>query len=219
MATTEEDLNQLERDIRTFKIEFEQYFGGGKKRPPADTEWRIDLVMKRYSERGTNMNSGQRFRYATLAMTYSKYRQMFHKRMQQKEEGVVEHHFGAAAKALEAERARAAAREPARQPVRQVEEIEQELQKEQKQPKRPASFAATVSDPDAETAIVRGLFDAYARAQHDTGETAGRLTLDQFREFIRQKTEQLQKQKSCREVEYRIEVKGGKASLKARVRS
>jgi hypothetical protein len=61
MATTEEDLNQLERDIRAFKIEYEQYFGGGKKRPPADTEWRIDLVMKRYSERGTNLNSARCF--------------------------------------------------------------------------------------------------------------------------------------------------------------
>jgi len=210
MATTEEDLNQLERDIRTFKIEFEQYFGGGKKRPPADTEWRIDLLMKRYSERGQNMNSGQRFRYATLAMTYSKYRQMFHKRMQQKEEGAVEHHFGAAAKALEAERARSAPRETAREPARKEQEEKQ---------KEIAPFAVTIADPDAETAVVRGLFDAFSRAQQESGEAAGSLTLEQFRQFIRRKTEQLQRQKSCREVEYRIEVKCGKASLKARVRS
>jgi hypothetical protein len=213
MATTEEDLNQLERDIRMFKIEFEQYFGGGKNRPPGDIEWRIDLVMKRYSERGLNMNSGQRFRYSTLAMTYSKYRQMFHKRMKQKEEGVVEHHFGAAAKALEAERARAAKRQAAREPARK------EIAEERAEQKQIAPFAATVTNPDAETAVVRGLFDAFARAQHEAGEAEGRMTLDQFRTFIRQKTEQLQKQKSCREVEYRIEVKGGKASLKARVRS
>jgi hypothetical protein len=210
MATTEEDLNQLERDIRAFKIEYEQYFGGGKKRPPADTEWRIELVMKRYSERGQNMNSGQRFRYATLAMTYSKYRQMFHKRMKQKEEGAIEHHFGAAARALEADRARVATRETVRQPARK------ELKEE---PKEIAPFAATVSNPDAETAVVRGLFDAFARAQQESGEATGSLTLEQFRQFIRNKTEQLQQQKSCREVEYRIEVKGGKASLKARVRS
>lgn len=207
MPTVEDDLNQLERDIRTFKIEFEQYFGGGKKRPPADTEWRIDLVMKRYSERGMNMNSGQRFRYATLSMTYSKYRQMFHKRMQQKEEGAVERHFGAAAKLLEEQRVRAAAREQARQPARQEP--------------RPAAaaFAATVTNPDAETEIVRGLFDAFSRAQKEAGEEKGRLTLAQFREFIRKKTELLQKQESSQEVEYRIEVTGGKARLKARVRS
>jgi len=33
--TTEEDMNQLEKDIRQLKIEYEPYFGGGKKRPPA----------------------------------------------------------------------------------------------------------------------------------------------------------------------------------------
>jgi hypothetical protein len=206
MATTEEDLNQLERDIRAFKIEYEQYFGGGKKRPPADTEWRIDLVMKRYSERGTNLNSGQRFRYATLAMTYSKYRQMFRKRLKDKEEGAVARHFGVAAKALEAERARAVPPEAAAR-VAQVAMA-----------REAAPFAAIVKDPDSETAVVRGLFDALARAQQETGEVSDRLTLDQFRQFIRKKTAQLQ-QKSGSEVEYRIEVKAGKAHLKARVHS
>jgi hypothetical protein len=143
-------------------------------------------------------------------MTYSKYRQMFHKRVKQKEEGAAEHHFGHAAKALEAERVRSVAREIARQPARQEPEERQ---------KEIAPFAATVTDPDAEMAVVRGLFDAFSRAQQESGEAAGRLTLEQFRQFIRQKTEQLQRQKSCREVEYRIEVKAGKASLKARVRS
>ena len=33
MATVDEDLNQIERDIRTLKIEYEQFFGGGRKRP------------------------------------------------------------------------------------------------------------------------------------------------------------------------------------------
>ena len=199
MATVEEDLDQLEKDIRNFKIEFEQYFGGGKKRPPADTEWRIDLIMKRYSERGISMNSGQRFRYATMAMTYSKYRQMFRKRLQTREEGAVKRHFGAAAKVLEAQRDRRAAQQPAKQDAK--------------------TFAVIITDPDAETAVVRGLFEALSRAQRVSGEAARQLTLEQFREFIREKTEQLQDQKSGRPVEYRIELKGGKVSLKARVRS
>jgi Zn-dependent oligopeptidase len=212
MTTVEEDLNQLERDIRMFKIEFEQYFGGGKKRPPADTEWRIDLVMKRYSERGLNMNSGQRFRYSTLAMTYSKYRIMFRQRMKQKEEGFTKHHFGAAAKALEAERtqpAAAARKAGARRTQHEIAEEQKEI----------AAFARTVTDPSADTGAVRELFDAYSRAQQQSGEDAGRLTLTQFRQFIRGKTEQIQQQQSCREVEYRVEVNAGKVSLKARVRS
>ena len=30
----EDDLSRLEHDIRQMKIEYEQFFGGGKKRPP-----------------------------------------------------------------------------------------------------------------------------------------------------------------------------------------
>src|SRR5579863_8610813 len=104
--TIEEDLGQIEKDIRQMKIEYEQYFGGGKARPPADIEWRIETCLKRYSDRGGEMNYGQRFRYGNLTQMYSKFRDMFRKRMKQKEEGTVQRHFGAAAREIEAERAR-----------------------------------------------------------------------------------------------------------------
>ncbi len=101
----DEELNQFERDIRQLKIEYEQFFGGGKKRPPADIEWRIDLMIKRHGDRGASMNYGQRFRYNNLLQTYSRYRDIFHKRMRNREEGSVQRHFGAAARAVAEERA------------------------------------------------------------------------------------------------------------------
>src|SRR6202035_4954737 len=109
MATIDEELGQLERDIRQLKIEYDQYFGGGRKRPPTEIEWRIETLVKRYSERGGELKFGQRFRYNNLSQTYAKYKDIFRKKLQQKEEGKVQRHFGAAAKAIEAERARAAA--------------------------------------------------------------------------------------------------------------
>src|SRR5216683_7711617 len=109
MATVDEDLGQIERDIRQLKIEYDQYFGGGRKRPPTEIEWRIDQLMKRYSERGGELKFAQRFRFNNLSQTYAKYKDILRKKMQQKEEGKVQRHFGAAAKAIEAERAKAAA--------------------------------------------------------------------------------------------------------------
>src|SRR5262249_24222484 len=108
MATIDEELGQIERDIRQLKIEYDQYFGGGRKRPPTEIEWRIDLLMKKYSERGGDLKSGQRFRFNNLSQTYAKYKDIFRKKLKQKEEGTVQRHFGAAAKAIEAERKRAA---------------------------------------------------------------------------------------------------------------
>src|SRR5579864_2755239 len=106
MPTIDEDLSQIERDIRTLKIEYEQFFGGGRSRPPADTQWRVDTLVRRYAERVAELSSGQRFRYNNLTQTYAKYQDLWRKKLMQKEGGVSLRHFGAAAKAIEAQRSR-----------------------------------------------------------------------------------------------------------------
>jgi hypothetical protein len=198
--TVDEDLAQLERDIRQLKIEYEQYFGGGKARPPSDIEWRIDTLMKRYSDRGADMNYGQRYRYGNLTQMYSKYRQVFRKRMKEKEEGTVHRHFGAAAREIEAQRASQRARATKPQPA-------------------PDSFAVSWDDPDHEKKKVEQLFTAFRDAKIRAGEDTTPLTMEAFQKFVRQKTDQLKKQKDAHEVEYIVTVEGKHARLKARVKS
>ena len=94
MATIDEDLGQLERDIRQLKIEYDQYFGGGRKRPPTEIEWRIDTLVKRYAERGGDLKFAQRFRFSNLSQTYAKYKEIFRKKVVLKEEGKIQRHFG-----------------------------------------------------------------------------------------------------------------------------
>lgn len=198
--TVDEDLSQLERDIRQMKIEYEQYFGGGKKRPPADIEWRVDTLIKRYSDRGADMNFGHRYRYSNLVQMYTKYREMFRKRMKQREEGTVQHHFGAAAREIEAQRAQKRAQEEKR---------------------KPAHFPFTVSwdDPDHESKKVEQLYAAFRTAKEEAGEETESLTPEAFQKFVRQKTAQLKKQQDAHEVEYVVSVEGKHARLKARVKS
>jgi hypothetical protein len=198
--TVDEDLAQLERDIRQLKIEYEQYFGGGKARPPADIEWRIDTLLKRYSDRGAELNYAQRFRYGSLTQMYSKFREMFRKRMKQKEEGTVQRHFGAAAREIEAERARKRA--------------EAEKSKGVHFP-----FAVSWKDPDHEKKKVEQLFTAFREAKTKAGEDTEPLTMEAFQKFVRQKTDQLKKQQDAHEVEYVVTVEGNHARLKARVKS
>jgi hypothetical protein len=195
MATnqTDEDLNRLERDIRQLKIEFEQYFGGGKKRPPSDIEWRIEQVIKRYGDRAAEMNYGQRFRYGNLTQTYSKYREIFHKRMQKREEGTVQRHFGAAARAIQAERARSGTASPS--PV-----------------------AVTCSDLERESGKVDELYRAFREALNSSGESVERLSREKFQKFLLQKSEQIRKQRG-EQIEFLVSIENGKARLKARVKS
>jgi len=201
MATIDEDLSQLERDVRMLKIEFEQYFGGGRARPPADTEWRIEQLLKRYGDRAADMNFGQRFRYSGLAQTYAKYREIFRKRLKQKEEGTVQRHFGAAAKAIEAGRA---SREPARSAARREPVL---------------LFAVKCSDPDREAEKVKQLYQAFRDAKQNAGEKTDRLTLDTFQEFLRQKSQQFKKRKGAEGVEYAVVVEDGQVRLKARIKA
>lgn len=192
-SQTDEDLSRLERDIRQLKIEFDQYFGGGRKRPPSEIEWRIEQVIKRYGDRAAEMNYGQRFRYGNLTQTYSKYREIFHKRMQKREEGTVERHYGAAARAIEAERART----------------------------RPAAaqmVAVTCSDLEQEKNKVDELYHAFREALSDSGEAVDKLSREKFEKFLMQKAAQIRKDQG-QEIEFLVSVEDGKARLKARVKS
>jgi hypothetical protein len=209
MATIDEDLSQLERDIRTLKIEYEQYFGGGRKRPPTDTQWRVDTLVRRYNERIGELKFAQRFRFNNLSQTYAKYCDMWRKKTVQKETGIEQHHFGAAAKAIEAERAQAAAEWAAAHP---------ESRENGKAAKKsaPKSFAACFSDPERESDKVQLLYQKLIEARDLTGESAGAPSLRDFERFVRQKTQAL-KEKGGREVEYTVSVEAGRVKLKARV--
>jgi hypothetical protein len=196
MATTDEDLSQLERDIRQLKIEYEQYFGGGRSRPPADIEWRIEQVIKKYGERGAHMTYGQRFRYGGLAQTNARYREVFRKRLKQKEEGTVVRHFGAAAKAIEAAR---------------------------KTPKSRPSIAegarasVFLKEPERELAKARKLYEAFRSAKEEAGENTQKLTPDAFQDFLNRKASELRAKNGDTRIEFVVSIEKGKVQLKARI--
>ena len=236
MATIDEELGQIERDIRTLKIEFEQYFGGGRSRPPTDTQWRLETNLKRYSDRAGELSSGQRFRYSNLASTYAKYQDMWRKKLIQKESGTTQHHYGAAAKAIEGERARKAAEDAMRTRIAAEAAVKTaaedagvssataiahaaaEAAARAAEVRHAADFALALSDPENETEKVEKLYQRLVEARTETGEKAGVPSLKDFERFVRQKTKDL-KEKGGREIEYTVSIEGGHVKLKARVSS
>lgn len=211
MPTVDEDLSQIERDIRTLKIEYEQFFGGGRPRPPADTQWRVDNLVRRYNERIGDLTFGQRFRFNNIAQTYAKYQDMWRKKLMQKETGTTQHHYGAAAKAIEAERAKkAAAGTPAGARVGTTAKRSGAAAED--------VFAMSFSDPSKETTKVEELYRKLIEARTETGEKAGAPSLKDFEQFVQQKTKEL-KDKGGSEVEYSVRVEGGRVKLKARISS
>jgi hypothetical protein len=207
MATIDEDLSQMERDIRQLKIEYDMFFGGGRKRPPTEIEWRIELMIKRYGERGGDMKFAQRFRYNNLAQTYAKYKDIFRKRTAHREEGTVQRHFGAAAKAIEAERAKAAPPPPPPSAAGSAASA------------GPNAFRVVCSEPENEAQKVDQLYEAFVQAKKQAGEGVEKLTRSGFNEFVRKKTKDLQGKTNCRDVEYVVETVDGQVKLKALAKS
>ena len=204
----DEELNQFEKDIRQLKIEYEQYFGGGRKRPPTEIEWRLELMAKRYAERSGELKYGQRFRYNNLTQTYSKYKDIFRKRLQQREEGKVSRHFGSAAKKIEAERAQRHAETRAKMDAAETAECADK-----------ALFRVVCSKPEQEADKIAKLYEAFLEAKKKAGEDTIKFTRSNFQEFVMKKTKDLQKTKNCKDVEYVVEVTEGHVKLKALVKT
>jgi hypothetical protein len=200
MPTIEEDLSQIEKDIRTLKIEYEQYFGGGRKRPPADTQWRVETLMKRYGDRGAEMSYAQRFRYTNLSQTFAKYCEIWRKKLKEREEGSTQRHFGAAAKAIEAERAKT---ETAAHPPTAGG----------------SAFTMSFSDPEREGEKIDQLYRKLVETRTAVGDTGNTPSFEEFSKFVRQKTSQLKAKKPASQVEYTVSVEAGRVKLKARLSS
>jgi hypothetical protein len=236
-TTVDDDLAQIEKDIRQLKIEYEMYFAGGRKRPPADTQWRVDTMIKRYNDRSAEMNSGQRFHLTNLTSTYAKYQEMWRKKLAAKEGGITQRHYGSAARAIEAERARVQTevqknvreREALRNPRPAPQVPVPEIEVDGATPVSPAAAAEAraaelraqrralnLTDPVRDVGKVRELYDMLVETRIKNGEGTNNPSLVDFEKFVQKKTEELQR-KGGKEIGYSVGIENGKVKLKARI--
>jgi len=200
--TVDEELSLLEDSIRRLKIEYDVYFGGGSKKPPADTEWRVTSLLKKYSD-GHRMNFSQRFRYNSLQQKFALYNGLWQQKMKIKEEGYRRPQdaiLGIAGMRIDEGKAAAEAL-VAKKPVDEP----------------PKSFRTTCSDVGADHVNVERLFNAMMAAKSKAGENAN-ASFDSFKAFVSKKTEQIRKEYGCHSVEYSVEMENGQVRLKAKAK-
>ena len=192
--TIDEELGLLEESIRRLKIEYDVYFGGGSKKPPTDTEWRVNSLLKKFSDSG-RLTYAQRFRYNSLAQKYALYGDLWRQKSKIKEEGY-------------------------RRPQDAVLGITGLRVVDDEPSPRHAGRAVTVlaSGGDDESSSVRGLFDAMFHARKRAG-LPNTGNFESFQTFVRHKTQQIQQQYGCQAVEYTVEVQEGQVKLKAKARN
>ena len=84
--TADEELSLLEDNLRRLKIEYDIYFNGGKPLPPTDLQWRVESVIKKFSD-SQKLTFAQRFRYNGLAQRYSIFADHWRQKLTIREEG------------------------------------------------------------------------------------------------------------------------------------
>ena len=196
--TVDEELNLLDETMRRLKVEYDVFFGGGSKKPPADTEWRVNSLIKKFSDSG-KLNYAQRFKYNSIAQKYAVMSDLWRKKLKIREEGY-------------------SRPQDAILGIQGIRTAEQHSAEKALDPHAPIG-TALFSDVDKEGDRVKELFKAMVDAKLKTGESTGSASMDSFKAFLKKKTEQIRKEYGCNSVEYSVELEGGKVKLKARAKS
>ena len=202
MPTIDEELTQLEDYVRRLKVEYDIYFGGGSKKPPAEIEWRVQNLLRKFSD-GSKMNFAQRFRYNTMQQRYALFAALWQQKLRIKEEGYRRPQDAILGiQGLRSDEQHAA--------EKALEEAEKPARVDDGQP-----FCVACSDVDAERSSVETLFQVLSEARKKTGDNST-PSYSSFESFVRKKTDQLRKQYGCAAVEYSVEMKDGQVKLKAK---
>lgn len=197
----DDDLTLLEDYMRRLKIEYDVYFGGGAKKPPAELDWKVRNLLRKYSD-GSNLNFGQRFRFNTIQQRYALFSALWIQKLKIKEEGYRRPQDAILGiQGLRPEEQHAA----------------EEALRHQDLPDESGAepFSMDCVDPDSEPQKIEALFQALASARKQAGDNASG-NLSSFKNFVRQKTAQIRKDYDCPKVEYSVELKDGQVKLKAK---
>jgi hypothetical protein len=203
--TIDEELNLLDNNLRRLKIEYEIFFSNPTKRPPAEIEWKVLNMLRKFSD-GGKMSFSQRYRYNEMAQRYAIYSDLWRKKSRIREEGYRRPQDAL----LSVQGVRAG--EDAKAEAHRVYGVGHAAAAAGEAP-----FTVQCSDATAERDKVQVLFQALADAKKKTGEQVSG-NLDSFALFVKKKTEQIRKQYGCQTVEYTVETQDGQVKLKAKAK-
>ena len=198
--TVDEELNVLEESVRRLKIEYDVYFGGGSKKPPVDTEWKVQNLIRKFSD-SSKLSFTQRFKYNGITQRYALFSDLWRQKMKIKEEGYRRPQdavLGISGMRREEEQAAAAALE-----ARAAEQ----------------PFKIHCSDVETDHAAVKALFDAMMEAKKKAGQPVDSSSFDSFKAFVKKKTTQIRGESGCPGVEYSVEFQNGQVRLKAKAKN
>ena len=213
--TTDEELAFFEDSVRRLKMEYDIYFGGGSRRAPTELDWRVQGLIKKYSD-SQRLSSPQRFKYNTVVQRYAIYSDLWRQKLRIKEEGYRRPQDALlgiqglrTVEASQSPQGTGLAGDPDQSPQRAGLAGDPD-QSAVAPPKQSAVLLFADSDE------LDGIRWLYETMQSSGGEGKARGSLEAFAAFLRAKTKEIQNTYGCSGVKYTVEVKNGRAQIKAR---
>lgn len=192
-----EDIELIEESIRRLQIEWDKFFSGLERKPPTDLKSRTETLLRRYANTEIRNNT-ERFRYQSLTAKYNTLNELWSKRLRAKEEGKPIGVHGLKADMLPPPPASAAGAGRAAGT------------------RRDGAGEVRVQSPDRDVQAVRSLYEQFMQARQRAGESAP-VKFESFQKLISQQASRILSEKGGQAVDFRLETKGGKVSLKAKV--
>ena len=193
----DDPLEKLEEDIRRLKNRYDQFFAGIQKTPPQQERRNIDVFIHELSKEKIRDNS-RRFRFNQLITRYNQLREMWGRRMREREEGPLE--FKRRQAVMNEEPDFAAARRPEPEPPRVTSN-------------KPDPYVRVTTASNGEE--VRKLYEQIEREHFKLGKLPP-VTFDQLTQMVQKQSEIVRSKYQVNTVAFRVETIDGKVKLKAK---
>jgi len=191
----DEELDKLEEDIRILKNKYDQFFSGIQKFPPMMDRRKIENNIYEIGKQKMRDNT-RRFRYQQLLTRYNQFRELWGRRMREREEGP-----------MDFRRRQAALNEPIAPPPPPPAE----------QPRVTSSGADPYvkMTPGTNGEAIRRLYDQIEREHLKMGKIP-QVTIEQLAQMVEKQTEAVRTKYHVSTVAFRVETVDGKVKLKAK---
>ena len=193
MIKQDEELDKLEEDIRKLKNKYDQFFTGISKMPPMHERRMLEVFIFEIGKQKMRENA-RRFRYNQLLSRYNQYREMWGRKMREREEGP-----------LDFRRRKAALDEPSAPPKQSAP-----LRVTSRSPESYVKLA-----PGSNGEAIRDLYNQIEKEHRKLGKNPN-LTFEQLRSMVEKQSEQVRERYNVDVVGFRVDVVDGKVKLKAK---
>lgn len=199
MIKKDDELDKLEEDIRILKNKYDQFFSGIQKVPPMHDRRNVEIFIYEFSKQKMRDNT-RRFRFNQLLTRYNQYREMWARKMREREEGPLDFRRRSAAMTAPSAPPPPPAEPSAAPPARVT-------------PSHADPYVRLEKSSNGEE--LKRLYAEIEREHLKLGKLPS-ITLDQLKQMVSKQGEIVRSRYNVNVVAFRVDVVDGKVKLKAK---